>query len=89
MAVLLITYDLNQEVRRPPLLEKIKTLFPEWAKLSESSYAVSTQLSPEQVYKALAPMLDGNDSCIVITLSSPFWGYSKHKDVIPWLQQRL
>lgn len=89
MPVLLITYDLNQETRRPPILEKIKEIGNEWAKLSESSYAIKTSLNAKQVYDALSPMLDSNDSCIVIPLSPPFWGRSKYQDVIPWLQQRL
>jgi len=89
MAVRLITYDLNNEIRRPPITAKIKELFPNWAKLSESSYAVQTELSAKQVYQSLLPMLDGDDSCIVVTLSSEFWGYSRHPDVIPWLQGYL
>lgn len=89
MAVLLITYDLNKEVKRPPLLQTIKSLYPDWAKLSESSYAVNTQTTPQQVYNSLAHLLDSNDSCLVITLKSPWWGRSQHPEVIEWLKQRL
>lgn len=89
MALRLITYDLNNEIRRPPITAKIKELFPDWAKLSESSYAVQTELSPQQVYNLLSPMIDGDDSCIVLTLSTPWYGRSKYQDVIPWLQRRL
>jgi hypothetical protein len=88
MAVLLITYDLNKEVRRPPFLETLKKLYPDWAKLSESSYAIATYKSPEQVFKSLEHLLDANDNCTVITLSLPWYG-RLHKDVIAWLQKNL
>ena len=89
MTLRLITYDLNSEIRRPPITAKIKELFPAWAKLSESSYAVETDLSPQQVYNLLSPMTDADDSLIVLTLNTPWWGHSRHDDVIPWLKSRL
>lgn len=89
MTVRLITYDLNNEARRPPITAKIKELFPIWAKLSESSYAVATDLSPQQIYNLLSPMIDKDDSCIVLTLTTPWWGQSKYPEVIPWLKQHL
>ncbi|MDP4076215.1 hypothetical protein [Acidovorax sp. A1169] len=89
MAVLLITYDLNNETKRPPLLQTLKDLFPAWARLSESSYAVSTDLPPEQVYNALAPLLDADDNCFVITLNRPWWGRAQQDDVMEWLKGAL
>lgn len=88
MAVLLVTYDLNQEVRRPPFLETLKKLYPDWAMLSESSYAISTYLTPDQVYKSLGHLLDANDNCLIVTLSLPWYG-QQNKLVIQWLTQRL
>ncbi len=89
MSVLLITYDLNNETKRPPIVAKIKELYPAWARLSESSYAVSTSDEPKTVYDKLSPMLDSNDNLLVITLSTPWWGQHRKQDVIDWLKGSL
>jgi hypothetical protein len=86
MATYIVTYDLNREVSRPPIVAEIKK-FP-WAKLSESSYAISTLLSPKEVYDRLSGMLDGNDALFVITLNRPWWGQGP-KDVRGWLTDNL
>jgi hypothetical protein len=49
MAVLLIAYDLNREVVRPPLLKLIKEQFPTWCYISESCYLVVTERSTVNV----------------------------------------
>lgn len=73
MRVLLIAYDLNQEVKRPPIVKFIKASWP-WAMLSESSYAIHTAETPEQVYARLRQFVDGNDQMYVATLSRPIAG---------------
>ena len=88
MAVRLITYDLNQEVRRPNIVKKIKDSFPTWAKLSESSYAVATAETVDQVYARLKPLLDSNDSLYVINLTKPWMGFGS-KEVNDWLERNL
>lgn len=45
MPVYLVTYDLNKEANRPPIVNKVKE-FGSWAMLSESSYAISTGMTP-------------------------------------------
>ncbi len=52
---LLITYDLNKEAKRPPIVKAIQEISGTYARLSESCYAVRTSLSPEQVYTRLSP----------------------------------
>jgi CRISPR/Cas system-associated endoribonuclease Cas2 len=84
---LLITYDLNNETRRPPIVEKIKAI-GSWARLSESSYAVGTSLSPTQVHDRLKPLLDSDDHIYILTLSRPWTGYGP-KDVNAWLEANL
>lgn len=88
MAILLITYDLNNEVRRPNITKRLKEGYPDWAKLSESSYAVDTANSPEQVRAFLQPMLDSDDHIYVITLKKPYSGYGP-KNVNDWLARKL
>ena len=87
MASLLVTYDLNKETKRPDILKDIKS-FGNGAKLSESSYAVETNLTPQAVYNALAKHLDSNDNCYVIHLRSPFYGQGP-KEVNDWLDTYL
>lgn len=88
MTVFLITYDLNHEVSRPPIVQKIKEIGTGWAKLSESSYAVTSSSSPQQIYSSLKSMLDGDDNLYVITLKKPYFGQGP-KDVNQWLETNL
>ncbi|PCD66842.1 hypothetical protein [Rhizobium phaseoli] len=87
MPTLIVTYDLNKEVKRADILKEIKKA-QNWAKLSESSYAIETRESPQQVYGRLKPYLDGNDTCYIITLTSPYFGQGP-KEVNDWLEKRL
>lgn len=87
MSELLITYDLNNEIKRPNILASIKALGP-WAKLSESSYAVVTAMTPAQVFQHLQKHLDSDDTCYVITLRKPYAGRGP-QDVNKWLEDNL
>lgn len=87
MTVYLVTYDLNKETTRPPVLEKVKS-FPSWAKLSESSYAIDTAWTAQQVYEYFKPLIDANDRIYVITLRKPWMGFGL-KDVNEWLDSHL
>jgi CRISPR/Cas system-associated endoribonuclease Cas2 len=87
MSVYLITYDLNQEAKRPPIVKTIKDTF-NWARLSESSYAVSTSSSAKTIYDALSKHIDGNDQIYVIRMTQPWNGFGP-KDVNNWLDQHL
>ncbi|RJE84011.1 hypothetical protein [Paracoccus onubensis] len=87
MTVFLITYDLNKETVRPKIVDKIKD-FGSWARLSESSYAVDTTLTSDQVYDRFKQILDSNDHLLVIRLSKPWCGRNS-QEVIDWLTPRL
>ena len=86
MPTLIVAYDLNNEVRRPKIVEAIKTTT--WARLSESSYAIDTSETPAQVLARLRKFLDNDDNLYVINLVRPWSGWGP-KDVIAWLVQRL
>lgn len=90
MPVLLVTYDLNKEQGRKPDYEGIRSVLDayDWAKLSESSYAVATREDPTTLYSKLKPHLDDNDEIVVITLSRPWYGWHS-QEVIRWLDERL
>lgn len=87
MSVLLVTYDLNSPGQKhSKLLEKIKQ-YP-WAKLSESSYAIKTTLSPSEVYSDLNSQIDQNDNLYVINMRKPYTGFGPN-DVNNWLDTNL
>jgi hypothetical protein len=87
VSTLLVTYDLNKPGKDyADLLKKIKSY--SWARLSESSYAISTSSDPQTVFNALKPFLDQNDNLYVITLKKPYTGFGP-KDVNDWLESNL
>lgn len=89
MAVRIITYDLNKEKTKSDYdgFYKVIKSYP-WAKLSESSYAIETYDLPSDIFSKLKQYIDGNDSVLVLTLSSPYYGQHS-KDVIDWLKLKL
>jgi hypothetical protein len=88
MPTLLVTYDLNQEARRPNITKALKEAYPVWAMLSESSYAIVTNSTPQAVYNTLLPLLDANDTLYVITLKRPYSGQGD-EEVNSWLERNL
>ena len=88
MATLLVTYDLNQPGQNySKLLAAIKA-YPGWARLSESSYAISTSYGPQAVFDNLAQYLDRTDNLYVVTLQRPYGGRGPQK-VNDWLAANL
>jgi hypothetical protein len=87
MSVLLVTYDLNKPGQNYDDLKKYIDKFP-WARLSESSYAIETDLSPEQIYSALSGIIDNTDQIYIVTLTGPYCGQG-HEKVNQWLDERL
>lgn len=87
MATYIVTYDLNNESQRPPIVQAIKA-YKTWARLSESSYAIVTEHSPSQVYDYLKKYLDNDDQLYVITLHKPYAGQGS-QEVNNWLEQHL
>lgn len=90
MAILLVTYDLIRESHSENY-EKILAVIKSggsWARLSESSYAMETSMSPETVYNQVKPYLTQRDRLLVLTLKTPCFGYHD-KEVIDWLDSKL
>ena len=88
MAAFIVTYDLKKENNREDITGHLKKRYSTWAMLSESSYAITTKHSPEQVFKYMKPMLDGNDQLYVITLADPHCGFGP-VDINEWLERNL
>lgn len=87
MPALLVTYDLHDEASRPKIVDAIRAI-GSCIRLSESSYAVSTFLTPTQVYTRLKPLLDRNDNLYVIALRRPIDGAGP-AGVNKWLSVHL
>ncbi|NJC07215.1 hypothetical protein [Polymorphobacter fuscus] len=87
MAVYLVTYDLSYETKRPPIVQFIKEHY-DWARLSESSYAIETTLDAAAIYSIFSHFLDNNDRFYVIRLSAPIAGYGPVA-VNEWLEMKL
>jgi hypothetical protein len=84
MAVLIIVYDLSVEATSHyDLVSAIKKF--QWVKLSASSYAISTRLTPQTVFNQLRPLMDSSSNLYVITGHKPFAGYGPEA-VNKWLQ---
>lgn len=88
MNLFLITYDLNNETSRPPIVNAIQGLSGEVLKLSESSYALHTNLESSEVYERLEHHIDNNDVLLIMGLTQPLDGYAHHQ-VIQWLQGKI
>lgn len=88
MASYLITYDLSKpDQNYSDVIDIIKNL-GDWAKLSESSYAVTSSLNSTQIYGKIKGHLDKNDQLYVIGLHQPWAGYGD-RDVNAWLNDHL
>lgn len=88
MPVKLITYDLNAKGQKhAEVLAKIKS-FGVWARLSESSYAIKTNLTTDQLYQQFRPLIDNNDDLLIMTLKKPCQGWAS-KELNNWLDKHL
>ena len=89
MSTYLITYDLKSPGQRyTDVLNYIKA-FPGWARLSESSYAVTSYVkTPAIIRDELKAIMDANDHVVVIALALPWAGWAS-KDVNDWLSSNI
>lgn len=89
MSVLLVTYDLNKEPDSSDYKGFMKVIksYP-WARLSESSYAIATSKSVEQIYSELSAYADKNDYVYIIRLHRPYTGFGPTR-VNDWLDENL
>ena len=88
MNVYLVTYDLNSPGQNyNDVVSEIKKC-PGWAKLSESSFAVSTPDSASDLLNKVRRVADSNDTIYVISLRNPHSGFGPPK-VNDWLKENL
>ena len=88
MKYYLVTYDLNTSGQNyQDLLKKIKDSGV-WARLSESSYAVGTLKTPQQLFDDLKTCLDSNDQLYIVNITKPYTGVGP-EEVNKWLESKL
>jgi hypothetical protein len=88
MAVRLITYDPNEPGRDDSAFFDALKGYGPWAKLSESTYAVETNVSPKRIIERLERQVEPYDIVSVITLTPPY-SILGHEDLDDWLSRKL
>ena len=90
MSVLIVSYDLDAETNSQAyesLLAVIK-VEKNWARISESCYAIDTNRTPQQLYSELKMHLDVGDKLLIFTATQPYYGQHS-KEVIEWLTKKF
>jgi len=85
MAVLMIVFDYAPAgASHYSMIRAIKK-YP-WTKLTDTSYAISTDLAPHVVLSELRSLMESASNLYVMTFRKPFAGYGP-QSVNDWLQQ--
>ena len=87
MNVFLVSYDLNKPGQRYEEFYRILNSF-DWARLSESCYAIYTNETPETLLRVFRRNMDANDTIYIAALTVPYTGFGPNA-VNEWLSQRL
>ena len=86
MARYIVTYDLSQPGRNyDDLYKRIKS-YGNWARITESSWAIETDQKATEIRDYLKPALDNNDEILVGILETSAWIGLSEK-VSHWLQE--
>lgn len=90
MSILLVMYDLNNEGQSTRDYREFYKIIKsyDWARLSDSAYALNTKEGPHEVWSRLRPHTDADDDVLVVTLALPFAGVHR-SGTIRWIQSSL
>lgn len=88
MPLLLITYDLRVEKKRPDIVKAIRERYPSNCKVCESSYVVETDDTPDRAHERLSNMFDDNDWRGIFRVGGDWQGRINSPDAA-WLNQHL
>lgn len=87
--VFIVTYDLGQPTRRyDDLLHLIKDC-PRWARLTQSSYLVVSDMTAVQLRDKFKSALDGNDRIYVGAVTTPAAWTGLPDVVTKWIKDEL
>jgi hypothetical protein len=90
MACLLITYDLNTPGQHyKDLHEAIKQLGTSWWHYLDSTWLVSTSLSPRQAWDKLAAVVDKNDHFLIVNITGDTYGGWLPEKAWDWLRSHV
>jgi hypothetical protein len=82
----IITYQLkNPGINQQTLIDSIKTA-DHWAKLTQTSYLISTELSSVQIRDALLPVLKEGDTIYVSLVGNSSAWIGLDNEVSTWIQ---
>ena len=85
MAVLIVIFDYSSTgASHDPMIRAIKK-YP-WTKLTNTGYAISTDLTPQTVFIQLRSLMESACNLYVMTSRKPFAGFGP-QSVNDWLQQ--
>ena len=87
MPLLLVTFDSDKPGQDySDLLDQIKSYSN--VRLSESSYAIISDKTPDTVCEEMKKYIDTNDNLYIINLKRPYAGYGSEL-VTDWLKKEL
>ena len=90
MAVLLVAYDNHSDQDRPEALGVIER-YP-WTRLSETTYAIASDESPEAICEELITHMCSGDQAYVVAVTGPYRGFYKGfgpEAVNDWLDEHF
>lgn len=87
MPLLLITYDLRAEKKRPNIVKAIRERYPSNCKICDSSYVIETPDSPNRAHERLSDIFDDNDWRGIFQISGTWQGWIDSQDA-DWLNRR-
>jgi hypothetical protein len=84
--ILVVTYDLKGKRSYTPLYETLEEQ-GDWAHFIAATWFIQTDRTPQEVYEAIAPHVNKNDSVFIGTLSNGYEGFLPDK-AWKWLKKR-
>lgn len=88
MAVYQIDYDLRKQRNYDALYERLKS-YPQWCRVLESTWVISTNQSAAQVRDYLKAVMDADDGLLVTRLQGEAAWYGFSDEVSAYLKNML
>lgn len=89
MPAVLITYDLNSPGQKYEGLHQAIKAQGAWWKDLESTWLVVTSRSPQEVFNALKPFIDGTDRAIVVDIAGQNYAGWLTDEAWTWLRKNV
>ena len=86
-AIYIVTYQATNAATGARVLAELKRVAG-WAKLTDTSYAITSSRTPQQVYERFEALLGSEDTLYVFTVRRPYYGQGL-SEVNEWLSKHL